>query len=289
MRRVRGWHVAIWISLILAGCRPAAARLSNDVPSCYAANQIAPAQGKTYDRLVYVLIDQTVGWNAQLERQIVDNVNQLLIPGAKFVIAEFSAYAQGRYLEVRRTGIIESPMPASQENNTPISKIGIFKACLHDQQRYAINLADQSIAHTMQASAESLDQSDIMAALKTISAAVRDDGAARKVVLLASDGLENSSVTSFYRAGTMRLINPAVELAKAENAALVGNFGGAKVYVIGGALMPPAKKGSLASRNGYRNPQQLRALSAFWQLYFTKSNARLMEFGEPALVIPVRY
>jgi hypothetical protein len=102
--------------------QPAYAGLQNDVPSCYAANQITPVNPHGYTRLIYVLIDQTVGWTPDLEQAILDNLNLNLTPGTKFVIAEFSAFSQGRYLDVIHTGIIESPMPESQFENTPIEK-----------------------------------------------------------------------------------------------------------------------------------------------------------------------
>ena len=274
---------------LLLSSQSAKASLSNDVPSCYAANHIKMVGENSYTRLIYVLIDQTVAWNRQLERQVGESVNSLLRPGTKFVVAEFSAFSEGRYLQVVHTGIIEEPMPPSQVENTPISKIAIFKACMADQRRFAVNMADTSILSVMQASTATLDQSDIMDALKLVSPAVRSDHAKQRVVLVVSDGLENSSVSSFYGRGTARVINPETEIAKAASVDMFGNFGGARVYFVGGALMPPAGSGSLAARNGYRDPRVLHALATFWREWFARSNAKLIEFGEPALVQPVEY
>jgi len=107
---------------------PAAAGLQNDVPSCYAANHITPATGIAYSRLIYVLIDQTVTWPNDLEASLIDNLNANLQPGTKFVIASFSAFAQGRYLTVIHTGVLEAPMPAAQIGNTPIALTRTFDA-----------------------------------------------------------------------------------------------------------------------------------------------------------------
>ncbi|MGC9200284.1 MAG: hypothetical protein ACP5E5_15500, partial [Acidobacteriaceae bacterium] len=82
---------------------------------------------------------------------------------------------------------------------------------------------------------------------------------------------------------------PKVELAKADAAHEFGNFGGATVYVLGGAMMPPAQHGTQAEMNGYRDPQTLLHLKQFWQGYFAHSDATLAEFGEPALVSPVAF
>lgn len=280
----RGINIAFAaIAAIALLIQPAHAGLQNDVPSCYAANQITPSDHLGYTRLIYVLIDQTVGWSPDLEQSIFDNLNPNLTPGTKFVVAAFSAFSQGRYLNVIHTGIIEAPMPTDQVNNTAIEKTRIFDACLADQLPFASRLADQSVQSALQASSSSLDHSDIMSALQFISTAMVADPAPQKLLFLASDGLENSSVTSFYRHGGLRNINPSIEINRADIAGLFGNFGGSKIYVIGGALAG----GETAS--SYRTPEMLENLRKFWQLYFERSNADLVEFGEPALLQPVEF
>ena len=277
------WHrLALAFCICMAAAWRAQAGVENQVPSCYAANQIEPADHLGYSRLIYVLVDQTVGWNADLEQSILDNLNANLTPGTKFVIAEFSAFSQGRYLDVADTGIIENPMPAQQYDNTPIEKSKIFNACLADQRPYALALADRGLLAVLQNSTGSLNHSDIMSALQSVSMAISADPAPEKLLLLASDGLENSAVTSFYRHGNIRDIDPEAEIKRAGAAGLFGNFSGARVFVIGGAL---TGQNSAA----YRSPQTLQHLAQFWQLYFQKSNAQLIEFGEPALLEPVHF
>lgn len=281
--------IAIAAATLAYGIKSAPADLTNDVPSCYKANHVKLPAGGKYANLVYVLIDQTVQWNNQLEHEVIDNLNRLLVPGTKFVITEFSAFSQGRYLQVLESGIIEKPLPQAQEGNTPEEEIAPLKQCLHDQFGFAKLTAERAALQAMRASTDTLDQSDILAALKTIALAVKVSPAKHKVLIVVSDGLENSSITSFYGAGTVRVINPELEMAKAEKADVIGNFAGTRVYFIGGALMPPATHGTLAERNGYRSPTVLHALSEFWHNYFAKSDADLVDFGEPSLVVPVRY
>ena len=279
-----------WMKILTLACcilTPSAwnaqAGVENQVPSCYAANQIEPANHLGYSRLIYVLVDQTVGWNADLEQSILDNLNANLTPGTKFVIAEFSAFSQGRYLDVVDTGIIENPMPEQQFNNTAIEKSKIFNACLADQRPYAVALADRGLLATLQNSTGSLNHSDILSALQSVSMAISADPAPNKLLLLASDGLENSAVGSFYHHGNIRDIDPQAEIQRAGTAGLFGNFSGARVFVIGGALTGPN------SASAYRSPQTLTHLAAFWRLYFQKSNAQLVEFGEPALLEQVNF
>jgi hypothetical protein len=55
--------------------------------------------------------------------------------------------------------------------------------------------------------------------------------------------------------------------------------------------MPPLDKASAetdATAQTYRSPVTLRALRDFWTQYFQLSQARLVEFGEPALLSPLR-
>ena len=288
MKRSLFPKTALLAAAALLVCGSARAGLVNDVPSCYAATQIQP-DAHPYDKLVYILVDQTVALDPELEQSVVDNSLRMLQPGSKFVIAQFSAFSQGRYLTILHSGIVERPLDASRVNSTPIRASKDLDQCLGEQGGFARTMVARTLADVMKASTSTLDQSDVLMALNTVSAAVAADPARHKTVFVATDGLENSSVTSFYACGTVRDINPSKEMAKAVNAHLVGDFGGASVYILGGGLMPPATLGTKAQRDGYRDSHTLSDLSQFWHNYFDRSNARLVEFGEPALVQPVSY
>jgi len=150
---------------------------------------------------------------------------------------------------------------ALQEQHPPERYVGLLQALFNlrsparvrgDQLAYAKRTAEQNAYQVMQASTNSLAQSDIMMALKQLSAPIKADTAASKVLILASDGLENSDVSSVYGRGTVRDIDPDREMAKAAAASMVGDFGGTKAYVIGGAMMPPPSAGLQSQRDGYR-------------------------------------
>ncbi|MFM0157026.1 hypothetical protein [Paraburkholderia sediminicola] len=267
---------------------PAHAGLINDVPSCYAANKIAAPQ-IPYDQLIYVLIDQTVLLDATLQKSVLDNVQAMLKPGTKFVIAEFSAFSQGHYLNVLHTGVIERPIPASDEGNVVMSRLKDFHTCMQQQLVYGQRLALGTTSQVLKSGTSSLDQSDIMMALKSVSTAVAHERAAHKLVFVVTDGLENSSMTSFYARNAMRRINPAVELQKAQDNSMFGNFGSARVFILGAGVMPPSPNGSTTERNGYRDPKTLTDLKQFWDGYFSHSNAQLVEFGAPALIEPLAW
>lgn len=264
------------------------AGLTNDVPSCYTANHFKFAS-EPYTKLAYILVDQTVVLNSELQKESIDNAVRLLGPGTKFVVAEFSAFSQDRYLNVLNTGIIETPMTQSEHDNVPVHSLAAFDSCMKGQAGYSMGLVNKAVVSAMSGAADTLSQSDIMMALKTISDAVAKDAAKQKVVFVVTDGLENSSITSFYSKNSVRLIDPAKELSKAKDNHMMGDFGGASVYMLGAGVMPPAKVGTKAEREGYRDPKTLDSLNKFWKEYFERSNAKLMEFGMPALVSPVAF
>lgn len=266
----------------------AQAGLNNEVPSCYKASHYK-FESAPYTKLAYILVDQTVVLNPDLQREAVDNAVRLLGSGTKFVVAKFSAFSQNRYLEVMNTGIAESPMTPAQRNEVPIHTLDNFDACMKGQAGYAVKMVSGDVTLAMSGATSELAQSDIMMALKTISDVVAHDTAKQKVVFVVTDGLENSSITSFYSKNSVKIIDAEKEMSVASSNNLIGNFGGAKVYMMGVGTMPPAKSGTRAEREGYRDPKTLNALRAFWQGYFDKSNAKLAGFGEPTLVEPVAY
>ncbi|MFM0148053.1 hypothetical protein [Paraburkholderia sp. RL18-085-BIA-A] len=236
-----------------------------------------------------MLIDQTVLLDATLQRSVLDNVQAMLKPGTKFVIAEFSAFSQGHYLNVLHTGVIERPIPTSDEGNVVMSRLKDFHTCMQQQLVYSQRLALGTTAQVLKSGTSSLDQSDIMMALKSVSTAVAQEKSAHKLVFVVTDGLENSSLTSFYARNAVRHINPAVELKKVQDNNLFGDFGSARIYVLGAGVMQPAASGSTAERNGYRDPKTLMDLKQFWDGYFSHSNAQLVEFGAPALLEPLAW
>lgn len=288
MKQFKLLQIAFAFAAALAACANAHAGLVNDVPGCYAATHIEP-ETQPYDKLLYILVDQTVSLGSTLDQSVVDNALRMVQPGSKFVIAEFSAFSQGRYLNVLHTGIVERPLAAARVNSTPMRAAKALDQCLGQQADFARTMVAKTLADVMKGSSSTLDQSDILMAFRSVADAVAADPARHKTLFAVTDGLENSAVTSFYAHGSVRDISPAAELAKAASSHMIADFGGATVYVIGGAMMPPSTQGTNAQRDGYRDPRTLDDLSQFWHGYFAKANARLVEFGEPALLEPVNY
>lgn len=273
---------------ILFPAEPAAAAATTQIPSCYAALHMAPPAGA--QAKLFVLIDQTVVFDQPLKDALIQNALSLVRPGNGFEVMVFSAYNQGRYMDVAAAGALEPPLPAARRNATGSEDLRALDICLRRQFEYGRRLMAGTVAKSLAAASPALSRSDVIGSLAEAARHIRDDPAGRKVVLIASDMLENSAVTSFYRKGGVRQIVPAAELAKVRAAGMLGDFGGAEVYVIGAAMLPldKASAETEATMQSYRSAVTLRALTDFWTLYFQNSRARLVEFGAPALLTPIR-
>jgi hypothetical protein len=160
-----------------------------------------------------------------------------------------------------------------------------FDQCMDIQSKMAAQLLGRSMKAAFSGSSSDIAKSDIFASFKDISIKVRQSTAQEKIVLIASDMLENSSITSFYARQAVRQINPEKELKLATNNQMYGDFGGARVFVIGAGLLAEDAR---QPKGVYRSPQIMQALSVFWKAWFEKSNAELVEFGQPALLNSIR-
>jgi len=104
-------------------------------------------------------------------------------------------------------------------------------------------------------------------------------------VIIVSDMLENSSITSFYVGSRMRAIDPQAELLKIGNAGIKADFVGARVYVVGAGAISEKS----ADARSYRDPRAMLALEDFWRRWFSASHAEIVEFGKPMPLVEMRW
>ena len=83
------------------------------------------------------------------------------------------------------------------------------------------------------------------------------------------------------------LDNRAAE-TRSRAARMIGDFGNARVFVLGAGLLQENAGGKNKDSGVYRNPKTVSLLRQFWETYFTASHAKLVEFGAPALLSPVK-
>lgn len=261
-------------------CTRAAAGVEDAVASCYEPKLgVAPAPVRTE---LFVLVDQTTLFDRTLQQQVADNIRPFAAPDNAFSVLSFSAFSQGRYAQVLTAGTVEPGISQAARDDISKPLLTRFDACARRQPQFAMQAIGASLRAAFGGASSALSKSDVMASLKSIAARVKKSPAREKLVLIASDMLENSSVTSFYdnKGTTVRHIDPAKELKLAADNDLLADFGGAKIYVIGAGLL--SDDGGKAGK--YRDPKTMRALANFWQAYFQKSQATVVEIGQPALL-----
>lgn len=252
------------------------------IPSCYNSKISAPRTSISTE--IFVVIDQTTLFDDALKQSIADNVRPFLKPGNAFSVTEFSAFIQGHYTEVLVSGKLDAILQQAARDDVSKPVLSRLDQCISAQPRVASQLVGQAMRAAFGGSSNDIEKSDILASMKDVSSKVRQSTAQHKIILFASDMLENSSISSFYANRGVRQINPQRELKLVADNQLFGDFGGAKVYVIGAGLLPEDIKNF---KGIYRSTQTMQALYRFWKEYFQKSNAELSEFGQPALLSPI--
>lgn len=260
------------------------AATQNALPSCYAYAKLnAPARAAATE--LFVIIDQTTPLDATLQQDVANNIKPFLQAGNAFSVIQFSAFTQSHYTDVLVSAQLAYPLDDALRNDTGKAQLVKFDQCMDIQAPNAAKLAGGALRKAFSGTTSGVSKSDVLASLKDISARVKQSTAQQKVVLVVSDMLENSSVSSFYAQQAVRKIEPEKELKLVQDNQLFGDFAGARVYVLGAGLLAEDAK---QAKGVYRDPKTMAALQQFWRGYFQKSNAQLVEFGQPALLNPVR-
>ena len=279
--------LSLCAAAFLAGPMTGVAGVVNDVSSCYSRERVGiePAAPGTE---LFVLIDQTVVLDDNLRATVMEDISPFIRHGKAYTVATFSAFSQGRYLQIVSSGYIEPAIPDAQRDDVSRRVLDSFDVCMARQESTARKHVVEVLNAALNAASQSLERSEILASLLEFSQRVRVSTAREKVVLLISDTLENSTVSSFYANNSVRRLNVSQELKKVESTGLFADFSGARVYVIGAGLLSARAGANSHASAGYRDSITLRRLADFWSGYFKRSNGDLRGFGDPALLVPVK-
>ncbi|WP_457808894.1 hypothetical protein [Kushneria sp. EE4] len=257
------------------------ADMRDDFPSCYQAlgndapQQAAPA------RELFVLIDETVDADERIQRSVIDKTLRFIRPGDAIEVVRFAAFTGEHYTRLMLKGQIDAQL--SQDQRYSISKRSLngFDSCFQKQATYVKRRLGEAINESFGDSPD-IPKTELIGNLSSISTLIRDSEAEHKVVLLFSDMLENSDITSFYQSGNVRTIDPDQELEKLEHSGLKGEWDGARIYVVGAGLIGKDNK------TAYRSERTMDRLRAFWAGYFKRGDAQLEGWGSPMLLEDLR-
>lgn len=247
----------------------------NDVPSCYDALKITNPNSNI-EKELFILVDQTTPLDKNMMMYTYKNMMKFIKNGYAVTIASFSANSNGKYTDVAYSGTLESLLPDDAKHGIAKKVLRKYQGCMNGQYKFAKKKATKALVRVLKGANKNLPHSDIIKSLDDISKhIISPSKASNKVVLLVSDMIEHSSITTFYTKGNLKKINADRELAKVKNSRHLANFSGASVYVIGAGIV---------GKNGYRDAKTLKSLSTFWEKYFAMTNANLKAFGTPMLL-----
>lgn len=248
------------------------------VASCYRALSLSPpavADSHAY----FVLLDQTTAFDASLQQTIMSATRTNLRSSTQFAIATFSAFLGDRYTDIVVAGRTEGPLSQAERDDTSKPKLRNLDMCMAHQIDYARRLSEAALEKSFRGSSTEIARSDILASLYDFAThVVRPSTAKSKTLLLASDMLENSSLSSFYSHHSVRRLDPVAELSKVREKALIPDLTGVRIFVVGAGVLDPQSVGT------YRDPQTMSSLEGFWSAYFKEAHAQLVEFGKPQLL-----
>lgn len=252
------------------------------VPTCFEYVGRSHEEPPLGDEL-FILIDQTVGFDRQIIPIIKQKVADWAQPGKRISIFRFASNIGSRSV----SGIFSVRLSPSGEESwkdwLKRSTRTMFERCERDQPREALRRSLYAVEHALSESERSIPKSDIIFSLQRTSDVIRGSNAKRKYVLIISDMLENSSSITFYSRGHILVVEPGKTIDTVKGLGLVSDFDRAKVFVYGTGYLSPVK-----GKTGYIGPKRMKPLVRFWTEYFALSNATVGEIGSPVLLSKIK-
>ena len=230
------------------------------------------------ERVLYIFVDQTTPLSGAMKKKIVDMLGDWGRPGDVVKLGKFSANFRGRYPQLVYTGRVEpEPNEAYLYHLRYFDKTGLRDCLKQQHMNFGKNLKNR-LSEVMKEIDPTIPKTDIFYSLRELTTnAIRATEARRKIVLLITDGLENSAVTSFYNKGNVRKLAPRKVVATIRKQKMIANWKGAEVYMYGVGLMRDSKT--------YQVWSQLDNLRNFWERYLVEGNALVRGIGTPELLI----
>jgi len=202
----------------------------NDVPSCYDALDLNNPN-PSIEKELFILVDQTTPLDKNIMIYTYKNMMKYIKNGYAVTIASFSANSNGKYTDVAYSGKLENLLENNAKHDIAKKALRKYEGCMNGQYKYAKKKATKALVTTLKGANKNLPHSDIVKSLDDIAThIIKPSLAKKKVVLLVSDMIEHSSVTTFYSKGSLKKINVKKEIEKVNKSNYMANFDGAKVY-----------------------------------------------------------
>jgi len=245
--------------------------------SCYAHIDYGEPVSTLPTRALYIVVDQTMEMSDNMPQKIEQLIADWGRPGDLIKVARFSANMREHYPSVEYQFKHEPKPTEKYLFGLRWADKKQLEECLARQEGDSKAAFSKALGQVFAGVNPKTPKTDIFQALKQLSKHMLDNDVQEKVVLLVSDGLENSAVTSFYHKGKIRKIDSRKEIAKLRRQGLVSHWAGARIYMYGLGLPPKKQK--------YMDMNTAKALSKFWEHYFVEGEAKVAALGSPELLI----
>ena len=252
----------------------ATATAANVIPGCYDLVDVdqAPPPVK---RGLLVVVDNTIEFDPALQKESFEKIVRFMGEGDRVVIVSFSAYVKDQYTRIRADARLDRMLSRDAAFTVAKRKLKELKRCLNGQKRSLARVVGTALEAIYAESSNDLPNTELVATLaKTSREILPTLEAAETYLLIVSDMMEHSDVTSFYQAGSIRSIDPEAEMRKVETSGVDAVYSGTVAYVIGAGYTGTGK---------YRSAKVMRAVEDFWRLYVERAGGRLETFGTPSM------
>lgn len=252
----------------------------DDFPSCYSllgSKSAVDVRGP--ERELVVLVDQTAPLNKKLYSSAMHKVYDFVRPGDALKVIGFSANAEGEYASLELAGRLDAELSDKVRHKTSKSKLTKFDKCLVKQRKFADRRIYTVLQEIFSKSTNSHPKSELIGTYAEIGDnVIRSSAAGGRTVFIISDMIENSSILSFYKRGTVPVVTVDDAIAKVVKDEAFSDWGGARIFVLGAGYLGDGK---------YRSAKVLKSIKGFWAEYFELSNASLVGWGAPDLMVSI--
>ncbi|MDH5692241.1 MAG: hypothetical protein OEZ47_03975, partial [Gammaproteobacteria bacterium] len=226
----------------------------------------------------YLIIDQTIPISEKMASRIKELVSDWGQTGDMVKIIRFSANYRDQYPEIVFSRTIEPAPTQDFLYNLRYSDKPLLLDCIQKSNENFNASFHETLNKAIKDINPKTPKTDILYSLKQIAVQiVAKDVAKRKIVLIVSDGMENSEVASFYRRKSLAKFDSRKIFQKARRSGLVANWDNAQIYFYGLGLSSDSKR--------YGSMSKIENLRLFWERIFIEGRANIGAIGAPELLI----
>ena len=273
-----------WVQLAAGDWQPSVAGES----SCYAKVGIKEPP-PLIKRGLLVLVDNTVEFDQRIRDEILRKIIAFMSEhdrpsgiakdpkkdpkigdGDRVIIMSFSHYGSDRFTGIRGDWRLEQLLVNT--GGVPRSDLRDLRRCLARQVQYRRSYIQDRLGAIYKDSDRDIPKTELIWTLVRTSRELIPIFEVEEIFLLiVSDMMENSDITSFYMRG--KAIDPNAQMRKMEKTDVIANYSGVNVYVMGAGY----------TEDRSHPTKVMRKVKNFWQQYIERAGGRLCELGTPLM------